>query len=202
VLKDRLYTFRADSVERRSAQTVIAEVVYSLTRLMAPILSFTAEDIWAFLPRGLAAEESVFLSFMPEPRPEWENAGLVGHWDKLLEVRSEVQKELEIRRKSGDIGSSLDAKVLLSANDELLALLKEHADELNGLFIVSQTVIVAQAPAGASESAILPGLKIAVVKAEGAKCERCWNYSVHTGENPAYPGACERCVATLDPAKG
>ncbi len=119
------------------------------------------------------------------------------NWDRLLQVREEVLKAMEPVRAAKTISSGLEARVTLAANAELSALLRKYAAYLPGLFIVSQVEIADAPPAGANPSGI-EGLQIRVERAQGKKCERCWNYSTHVGESADYPTVCERCVAALN----
>ncbi|MBV9087050.1 MAG: class I tRNA ligase family protein, partial [Acidobacteriaceae bacterium] len=200
VLKDRLYTFAPDSKARRSAQTAIWRIGNALVRLFAPLMSFTAEEIWGFLPHTGGREESVHLArFMSsaeitgEAESPSDHESLKTDWQVLLGVREEVLKALEAARNSKLIGSGLEAAVLIRAPEPTLAILKRHERQLRYLFIVSQ-VTIEPAPSGNGAS----GLRVEVTKAQGAKCERCWNYSTRVGENQAYPTICERCSAALE----
>ncbi|TAJ23946.1 MAG: isoleucine--tRNA ligase, partial [Nitrospirae bacterium] len=191
ILKDRLYTFHRDSPLRRGSQTVLYDVLATLTKLMAPILSFTAEEIWRMLPeeaRGQGTIASVHLASFPTPDPKWANAELAQRWDRLLEIRTTVQAALEAQRRDKVIGSSLEAQVTLHAETSLLEFLKPHQAELPSLFIVSQAVLV---PSDGS------GLKVDVRKASGNKCERCWNYRESVGNCAEHPTICDRCVEAV-----
>src|SRR4029077_1797610 len=125
------------------------------------------------------------------------NATKSANWEKLLVVRTEVLRALESARNSKTISGALEAKVVLSAGKDLAPLLEQYKSWLPALFIVSQVELAAAAPADAQKSESLPGLEVAVQRADGAKCERCWNYSTHVGENADYPTVCERCVKSL-----
>jgi isoleucyl-tRNA synthetase len=190
VLKDRLYTFAPKNPGRRSAQTAIYRVASTLVRLIAPVLVFTAEEIWRYLPRDASGPESVHMAAFPLP-DELEKAideKRAKNWDRLLAVREEVLKSLEPARAKKVITSGLEARVTLVAGAPLSSLLQEHGAILPQLFIVSQVEIISSAS---------DGLQITVERARGEKCERCWNYSTHVGENAEYPTVCERCVAAL-----
>ncbi len=194
ILKDRLYTFAADSPARRSAQTTIWRIADSLLRLLAPVLVFTSEEIWKIFPKQTGAAESVhMLEFVaPEKISAGFDAKKTANWEKLLAVRVEVLKSLEAARNAKVIGVALEAKVILHATKDLFPLLKEYQGQLRYLFIVSQVEVVdplAEDPAGP--------LRIEVKRADGAKCERCWNYSVHVGESAEYPTVCERCLPVV-----
>jgi len=203
VLKDRLYTKAPNNPSRRSAQTAIYKITSALVRIMAPILVFTAEEIWKYLPRGANEPSSVHIALFSEDAEL--RSGLAGtpaaDWELLAKVRAEVLKALEGARNEKRINSSLEAKVLLGGNPELRARLKHHLAQLPGLFIVSQVdFLTAGAPEYKSE--LVPSLQVSIQKADGAKCERCWNYSTHVGENSRYPTVCERCSAALREIEG
>ena len=199
VLKDRLYTSAPKSHARRSAQTVLWRLGDALVRLMAPIISFTADEVWEFLPKLRGSPDSVHLTLFPEARDltgdlpaGFDAQGLVAEWSSLLSVRDEALKALEGARAEKQIGGSLEAQLHLTATEPMYSLLDRHRDQLRYLFIVSDVVLdKAAATNGAT------GLQIKVNKAPGAKCERCWNYSLHVGEDKAYPTVCERCSAVL-----
>jgi isoleucyl-tRNA synthetase len=200
VLKDRLYVSAPKSAGRRSAQTAIWRIGEALVRLLAPIMSFTAEEIWDYLPKVEGQRESVHLALFPEPdeilgdtksTSAWCEQKTGDDWTTLRSVRDEVLKALEEARNNKLIGTGLEAQVALSATDPVYAVLARHADQLRYLFIVS-AVKVTQA-AGNGTGAV----HVEVKKADGAKCERCWNYSTHVGEDKEYPTVCERCSAVL-----
>jgi isoleucyl-tRNA synthetase len=192
VLKDRLYTSAPKSHARRSAQTAIWRMGEALVLLVAPIMTFTADEIWQYLPKLDGRSESVHLELFPK---EGEITGPVGNasistlvadWDKLFEVREEVLKALEAVRQHKTINDSLEAKVTITAPKETFALLQKYRTYLNGLFVVSATDV----DQGAA-------LSVKAEHAPGQKCERCWNYSTRVGEDKVYPTVCERCSATL-----
>jgi isoleucyl-tRNA synthetase len=195
VSKDRLYTFAARSPQRRSAQTAMYVMLDGLTRLMAPILAFTADELWRFVPA--AREESVHMALFPTGAElaAFADAALVERWDTLLALREEVLAEIEPLRKSKQIGSSLQAKVVLSATLAELALLERYARDLPMLFIVS-AVEVRPAPTDvqAHEEA-LP--RVTIERAGGVKCERCWRYVPKVSSEPAWAGLCDRCQDAL-----
>ena len=199
VLKDRLYTSAANSRGRRSAQTAVYRIASSLLRLIAPALVFTSEEVWNHLPRGASDPVSVHMSLFPaadelergfdEPRAK--------NWERLLAVREEVLKALEPARAAKTISSGLEARVTLTADGNLAELLQKYAANLPALFIVSQ-VEIAPGRAGSAQSEVgSKALEIRVERAQGSKCERCWNYSTHVGESAEYPTLCERCLAAL-----
>ena len=199
VLKDRLYTKAPNSGSRRSAQTAIYKISNGLVRIMAPILVFTAEEIWKYLPKAAAEASSVHVALFPEDGEL--RSGLApersANWDLLAKVRGEVLRALEAARNEKKINSGLEAKVLLNGNPELKAKLKNNLGQLPGLFIVSQVDFFSAGGAADFKSELVPSLEVSVHKADGAKCERCWNYSTHVGENARYPTVCERCTAAL-----
>jgi isoleucyl-tRNA synthetase len=189
ILKDRLYTFAPKSLGRRSAQTALYLIVDKLTRLMAPILAFTADEVWSKLP-GRTPEDpfSVHLAEFPSPDEKLRNPDLLSRWGRLMGVRDEVLKALEAKRVEKLIGSGLEAKVVLSCGGQLYDFLSEYADQLRPIFIVSQVEL---------RNSDRQELQVEVFQAEGEKCARCWNYSPTVGRNERYPTVCDRCVATL-----
>jgi isoleucyl-tRNA synthetase len=195
VLKDRLYISPPRSLDRRSAQTAMYRILDALTRLVAPVLSFTAEEIWQKLPGE--REQSVHLARFPRFESSLIDTALNERYQQLLAVRSDVSKALELARNDKLIGHSLDARVLLEAPAGPVAeLLAAYGEELATLFIVSQAELVTNLETSQVGEAV-PGLKIRIEKAQGDKCERCWNYSITVGADDAQPGACERCLEAL-----
>ena len=194
VLKDRLYTFAPTNPGRRSAQTAIYRIASALIRLLAPIMVFTAEEIWKYLPRSAGQPESIHLSLFPaaEELGAPVDARVSENWEQLLKLRRAVLVHLETARNSKTIGGSLEAKVLLNGAHPEAALWRKYAASLPALFIVSQVEIVT--PGDESKRG---EVCLGIERADGAKCERCWNYSIHVGENAEYPTVCERCVAAL-----
>jgi isoleucyl-tRNA synthetase len=189
ILKDRLYTFRADSPLRRGSQTVLFEILVAMTKLMAPVLSFTAEEIWRTLatqPGGRQGVSSVHLSTFPEVRPQWQDAALAERWEQLLKYRSQVQGVLEEKRREKVIGSSLEAIVHLTMDIKTGRILHPQSD-LATLFIVSEVTWEHRSDA-------MTDLAISVAKSPHAKCERCWNYRKSVGQNASHPTWCERCI--------
>ena len=197
VLKDRLYISAPKSKARRSAQTAIWRIGEALVRLMAPIMSFTCEEVWKCLPQVASREQSVHLAQFPAAgeilgdKASDKNEAQEKDWASLRGVRDEVLKALEAARNEKLIGTGLEAQVLITASDPVYSLLKRYEDQLRYIFIVSQ-VHLAQGSGNGTGS-----LHVEVKKADGAKCERCWNYSVHVGEDKGYPTVCERCSAVL-----
>jgi isoleucyl-tRNA synthetase len=202
VLKDRLYTKAPRSTSRRSAQTAVWKITSALVRLLAPILVFTTEEIWKMLPANAQGAGSVHQAEFaaPDSLASGISRDAAEQWARLAQVRSAVLVALEQARAAKAIGGGLEAKVKLYAGSEapgLQKLLQERRDVLPTLFIVSQVEVEPAAPNGAVQSESLPGLAIKIERADGTKCERCWNYSTHVGENPRYPTVCERCTAAL-----
>jgi isoleucyl-tRNA synthetase len=204
VLKDRLYTKAANNKSRRSAQTAIWKITSALVRLAVPILVFTSEEIWKYLPKMAGEPESIHIALFPgesELRTGIVRAK-VETWELLAKVRGEVLKALEIARNERKlINSGLEAKVLLNADLELKAKLKHYLPLLPSLFIVSQVELMS---AGAADykAETVPSLEVTVQRADGKKCERCWNYSTRVGENSRYPTICERCSEAISEIEG
>ncbi len=198
VLKDRLYTSPPASRKRRSAQSAIYLLLHSMVRLLAPVLSFTAEEVWASMPDYQGKETSVHLTVFPDQNPEYADSELLDRWKKMLALRAEISKAVEIARQNKIIGHSLDAAVQISAPDKLEELLVAYADGLRSLLIVSQVSFVkAHEIATAYESGEISGLKVAVSRAAGKKCGRCWIYSPSVGVDPAHPEICDRCLVNI-----
>ncbi len=185
ILKDRLYTFKPDSKERRSAQTVMFEATTVLTRLMAPILSFTAEEVWQDIPQE-GKKPSVHLTSFPVPDSKYLNESLAAEWDELLDVREVVSKALEEARAQGQIGSALEAEVILTYPQEKGKVISKYEDELKFIFIVSSVQLIKGEE-----------LKVEIKKAKGSKCSRCWNYSEAVGNYIEHPTLCERCLKAI-----
>ncbi|HTS08807.1 MAG TPA: class I tRNA ligase family protein, partial [Candidatus Eisenbacteria bacterium] len=196
VLKDRLYIFAPKSQARRSAQTAIWRIGEALIRLLAPIMTFTCEEVWQYLPKIEGRVESVHLAQFPAAVEILGGAAATDEksdedWKTLRAVRDEVLKALEEARNNKLIGTGLEAQVSLTASDPAYALLKRYEAQLRYLFIVSHVTLTQGSGNGTS------GVKVEVKKADGAKCDRCWNYSTRVGENKNYPTVCERCSAVL-----
>ncbi len=199
ILKDRLYTARSGSSERRASQWVLSEILSALTRLMAPILSFTAEEVWGYVKKKPvdAPAESVFFAAFPEVREAFVDNDLEQKWQKLLEVRDEVNKALEIKRAEKFIGNSLEAKVRLHLPEKLRSLVVPYSSFLPAFFLVSQAEISDEMLTGAYESANIEGLQVSVERASGSKCQRCWNWSERVGTFHDEPDLCERCYPVI-----
>jgi len=190
VLKDRLYTAAPRSHTRRSAQTVLYRLLDALVRLASPILVFTTEEVWKHMGRTGTVHAALF----PEPAELTEgipddHRKRAENWDRLMEVRQDVLKSLEIARQEKFIGAPLEARIHVSANGDLYPLLEKYAADLPGLFIVSQVKL---------EAAGDDAMKVKVERAAGAKCERCWKYTTDTGSNPKYPTICAACASAVE----
>ncbi len=197
IIKDRLYTSPRDSVERRSAQTAMHEALETLVRLMAPVLSFTADEIWQYM-KGKNRSESVHMETFIPIREQYRDAELAARWEEIISVRKEVTKALEQARKNKEIGHSLDADVKLGLSHELMQKLLPYQDQLRSIFIVSSVDLVPldkMASGQASES--IQGLKISVSPSTAPKCERCWVHDKTIGQNKEHPTLCKRCVDAL-----
>ena len=198
VLKDRLYTTRADSHARRSAQTAMYHIAEAMVRWLAPILSFTADEIWRALPGE--RDESVFLETWYE-FPQTDGATRL-EWEAILKVRQRVAKRLEEWRVKGRIGAPLDAEVHIDCADALFRTLDALGDELKFVFITSGATVrsssnhPARAVAAGEESD--PELGVRIATTENAKCVRCWHRRADVGSDPAHPELCARCVTNVD----
>jgi isoleucyl-tRNA synthetase len=210
IAKDRLYISAPDSPRRRSCQTVMAVALENLARAIAPVLCHLAEDIWQFLPYK-TPYQSVFAAGWVKLEDEWKKPELAASWETLRGIRTEVNKVLEQARAQKMIGASLDAKVLLYVSDAQLrqqlealnpqdSLSGNRVDELRYLFLASQVEILDSPEAIQKAEYKLESdkLSVGVVKADGEKCDRCWNYSVHVGQNSEHPLLCDRCVPALE----
>lgn len=196
ILKDRLYAYKADSFERRSAQTAMYEIMLDLVVMIAPVLSFTMEEVWQFMKKPASMPESVFMMPWPECKEEYIDEALESKWDNFIEIRSEITRVLEGTRRAKTIGHSLDAKVELHATGEALAILRSVEGDLATLLIVSQAKLV-EGLAGGVEATGREDLKVTVQAAEGEKCERCWIYSDTVGKDAEHPTVCARCAEAL-----
>jgi isoleucyl-tRNA synthetase len=202
VIKDRLYTYAPNSAGRRSAQTAVWRICEAMARLLAPILTFTCEEVWQHLPKVSNRPDSVHLALFPDA------AAVLGStvpesdpqeqqdWTTLLAVREQVMKALEEERNGKRIGKSLEAQLLITAADPAYSVLKRWASQLRYLFIVSAVTLKQGSGNGTA------GVHVEVKKADGAKCDRCWNYSTHVGEDQTYPTICERCSSVLKELEG
>jgi len=198
VLKDRLYTAKAASQERRSAQSAVYIILHAITRLLAPILSFTAEEVWSAMPYGTNKEPSVHLAQFPEKNAAHTDDALMERWKTMLSLKVEIAKAIETARQNKIIGHSLDASVRISPPDNLRDLLVSYREEMRALLIVSEVVVTESDDAkNAHESGEFPGLKVVVAKAPGQKCNRCWMYSLSVGCDSSHPTICNKCLADI-----
>jgi len=206
ILKDRLYTFAPRNPARRSAQTAVYKIARALVRLLAPILVFTSEEVWKYLPKIKGDPESVHMTLFPkigELATGERYLKLRQEWEDLAEVRTSVLLKLEEARNAKQIAGSLEAKVILASGlPKRQELLKAHLKDLPALFIVSQVEVQEGPLKEATGGHGLQDLGIVIKKADGKKCERCWNYSPHVGENRRYPTICERCTEALAEIQG
>ena len=192
IIKDRLYTSKKNAIERRSAQTAMYIILDALVKMVAPMICFTAEEIWKYMPHTKNEQvESVMLSDWPEVVAEYDNKELEEKWNHILELKELVAKELEVARAQKVIGHSLNAKVTLFANEDEYKFLEENKELLTTIFIVSALEI--KENERKDENKI--GVKVEV--AEGEKCERCWKYSTEVGENHEHPTLCHRCAEAI-----
>lgn len=187
ILKDRLYASSRDSVERRSAQTALYDILSVLARMLAPIIAHTAEEVWQQMP-GIDKAESVHLARFPEARCEWLDKELAERWTKILEARDKVLLALEEARQSGRIGKPLESSVKLTAPAELYGFLKAYEDVLPSVFIVSQVELVEDR---------VDELVVEANPPLGAKCDRCWLVLESVGSHVEHPALCDRCVEVI-----
>ncbi len=193
IVKDRLYTAGARSLSRRSAQTALYRITYALVRLLAPVLSFTCEEVWGYLCKPAGSPDSVHLVLLPEPSEMTQGITLLQrerlvHWDNLMLVRDQVLKVLEVAREEKKIGKSLEAKVVLTAGSDLHPLLAQYESDLPALFIVSQVRL---------EQGTENGVSVEVQPADGVRCERCWKYTLDVGSDPEFPTICAPCSGAI-----
>ncbi|MEG1943506.1 MAG: class I tRNA ligase family protein, partial [Angelakisella sp.] len=190
----------SDGIARRSAQTAIYQALRTLTLLLAPILSFTAEEIWQYIPESREYDKtSVMLNDMPTFKKDLVSQEFVEKWDKLHAIREDVNKALELARAAKTIGKSLDAAVTLYCGEDIYTSAKAMEKDLPMLFIVSQVELVS---GGKGEvDGALEGLSVTVKSASGSKCERCWMFSEDVGKNSEHPTLCGRCAAVMSTIK-
>ena len=187
IIKDRLYTTAPKSLERRSAQTALYEIVVRIAKLIAPLLVFTADEIWENIPGTKAEAESVHLTLFPTYNESLHDEALLARYERLFQIRDVVMKSLEEARSAKLIGAALEAKVTISADAETRTFLESFGSDLRFYFIVSGTELK-----DGTE------LSVEVAKADGEKCERCWNYTTDVGVNEKYSGACGRCAENIE----
>jgi isoleucyl-tRNA synthetase len=197
IIKDRLYVSPRKSMVRRSAQTAISEILAVLVRLMAPVLSFTADEIWQVM-KDVRSAPSVHAELFIPVKDEYKDPGLADRWGNIIQVRKEVTKALEIARKDKMIGHSLDASVSLGLSDELMERLSPYKDQLRSIFIVSSVQVL---PINELEEGLkseeIKDLKVRVAPSRDSKCERCWVHDQTVGDNRAHPTICKRCHEAL-----
>ena len=196
ILKDRLYTFPADSAQRRSAQTAMSRILKELVVMVAPVLPHTAEEAWLSMPEGRREEESVHLAPWPEYDESMVDAGLDEKWARVLEIREDVYRKIEEARQDNLLGTGLEALVRVYARGTSFPLLENMEQQLPAIFIVSQ-VEVHELSEFTGERQNSGDVEIVIERAAGTKCERCWNYSITVGQIPDNPDICERCVSVL-----
>ena len=198
IIKDRQYTMAADSVGRRSAQTALYHIVNAFVRWMAPIMTFTAEEIWQYIP-GVDLD-SVFLTTWYPELFRRDYTGVMGedYWDKVRSVREAVNKEIEVQRNAGKIGSALEAEVILYCGSTIKPVLDELENELRFVLITSGARVLpdSNAPLDAVITEV-PGLSLQVMPTQNMKCERCWHRTADVDASAEYPGICGRCVENV-----
>ena len=198
VIKDRLYVAKANSKERRAAQTAMYMILDGMTRLISPILAYTSDEIWQAMKHDASADaEHVVLNQMPEPTGVNADEAFIQTWDRIHDIRDAVKKALELARNEKLIRASLDAKVQLFCDSEMYDFVKSVETELPVVFIVSQVELV-KGGKGAFVSEDLPELSVTVLPAEGDKCSRCWTYSNTVGSNEKHPEVCAHCASVLE----
>ncbi|KPA16372.1 isoleucine--tRNA ligase [Candidatus Magnetomorum sp. HK-1] len=197
ILKDRLYVTPPKSLQRRSAQTVMFDVLDTMVRLMAPILAFTSEEILEYMPKQSNELDSVHALSFPEVDMKRIDEALAERWEQFISIRSEVSKALELARSQKQVGHSLDAHVTLSAQGESYDLLANFPDDLRSLFIVSKVSLVQEPLENSYKSENINDFYVNVKPAQGEKCQRCWVYDPSVGTSETYPNACQRCQDAL-----
>ena len=195
ILKDRLYCEKSDSTLRRAAQTVMYKVLSAISRLVAPILSFTADEIWGYIPHSVKDNtKSIFLNDMPEKSGISVTEEFKDKWNLIYELRDEAKKALEIKRNEKIIGKSLEADVEIYADGDLFDKINAVASLLPEIFIVSRVEVLK----GEGEfKGDMDGVSLSVRKASGEKCERCWIYSDDIGHDHDHPTLCARCASVV-----
>ena len=197
IIKDRQYTAKRGSKAQRSCQTALYHIVEALVRWMAPILSFTANEIWPLLPKPVAGEreKNVFIAEWYQGLFPMGDAKISAQdWDRISNVKDAINKAIEVKRKDGVIGGSLQAEVTIHANEELYAVLSKLEDELRFVFITSQAKLVKDDDGEATD---IEGLKLTIEASKAEKCERCWHYREDVGSNSEHPTICNRCVENV-----
>jgi len=199
IVKDRAYTSVPKDLGRRAAQTVMYDIAHVLVRLITPILAFTSEEIWRFLPKPEGSPESVQMTKMPEVNQEYLAEALEAKWDRILHIREKVSKELEIARQDKVIGHSLNAEVDLFPGSELFGFLKQFEAQLPMVFIVSKVHLHDPGDPLPEKAKKVEDMDLAITvgAASGHKCERCWVYSDTVGQDEEHPALCSRCLAVV-----
>jgi isoleucyl-tRNA synthetase len=198
VLKDRLYTTKAKSVARRSGQTAMFAILKAMTRLLAPILTFTAEEVWAAMPAWQGKEASIHLTQFPQVNEKYLNTNIGERWKAMIDAKAEIAKAIEQARKEKVIGHSLDARITIAAPEKMRALIASHLEDLRALLIVSQLQLADEREITKPyKSEEIKGLFVGVEKARGVKCERCWIYEESVGSDAKHPTICGRCLPNL-----
>ncbi|MGB8952476.1 MAG: isoleucine--tRNA ligase [Candidatus Aminicenantales bacterium] len=188
VLKDRLYCSGKESRIRKSAQTALFHVLKNTLLLMAPVLPFTADEAWEFVPEHKGKQESIHLELFPSFQEKWLGPEEIQEWENLILIREKVLKELELAREKRFLSNSLEARVILKVPSSQSGLIRKHERDLPALFIVS---------AVSTETGSGPDIEVQIEKAPGKKCQRCWNFSPSVGTSPEYPDFCRRCEDVL-----
>jgi isoleucyl-tRNA synthetase len=198
IIKDRLYTSNSDSADRRAAQTVMYQILDALVRMLTPMLAFTTEEIWQYMPHTKEHDkESVLLNDWPKMNKDYINEKLEEKWNKILDIRSDVAKALEVARADKVIGHSLNAKVTIFAEGKSYDFLETIKDELVTIFIVSAVELKKGKPDIKAVKGETTGIEIAVENAPGEKCERCWMFSESVGKDAEHPTLCTRCSSVV-----
>ena len=200
IIKDRLYTLKSDSKERRSAQTVMYNILDALVKILTPVLAFTSEEIWKYMPHKKGDNlESVQLNDWPVVSEKYLNDELEAKWDKIFDIREDVKKALEEARNQKVIGHSLNAHVIIYANAKDYDFIDSMKDSMASIFIASDFSVekMDDAPDSATCGDVVKSIKILIKQAEGEKCERCWMYSKTVGKSEEHPTICKRCESNL-----
>ena len=198
VLKDRLYVEKSNGVERRTAQTTIYIILNALVKMIAPILSYTSEEIWKYMPHFESEKtESIFLNDMSENVNLEITEKFIDKWDKIHKIRNEIKKILEIQRKNKIIGSSLEAEIAIYCDGELFEFIKRSKEDLQNVLIVSGIEIFENGE-GNYKAEEIENLSVSISHSKYKKCERCWTYSSTVGQDSLNPTICKRCIEVLN----